>query len=58
LRVPDTRLAHVNVMVDVAAAYIGNANITEAGLACRNLELGVLVRGNQVAVINHSFPNQ
>ncbi|HYS04013.1 MAG TPA: phospholipase D-like domain-containing protein [Candidatus Dormibacteraeota bacterium] len=44
--------SHLKVMVvDGQAAYIGSANITGAGLAGRNLELGVLVRGGQVAVI-------
>jgi Phosphatidylserine/phosphatidylglycerophosphate/cardiolipin synthases and related enzymes len=50
---PDTPFAHLKVMVvDESAAYIGSANITAAGLGGRNLEIGVLVRGNQVAVIN------
>jgi phosphatidylserine/phosphatidylglycerophosphate/cardiolipin synthase-like enzyme len=50
---PDAPFAHLKVMVvDGSAAYIGSANITAAGLAGRNLELGVLVRGSQVAVIN------
>jgi phosphatidylserine/phosphatidylglycerophosphate/cardiolipin synthase-like enzyme len=40
------------MVVDGSAAYIGSANITAAGLAGRNLELGVLVRGSQVAVID------
>jgi phosphatidylserine/phosphatidylglycerophosphate/cardiolipin synthase-like enzyme len=40
------------MVVDAKAAYIGSANITAAGLAGRNLELGVLVRGDQVAVID------
>ena len=50
---PDAPFAHLKVMtVDRSAAYIGSANITAAGLAGRNLELGVLVRGPQVAVID------
>jgi phosphatidylserine/phosphatidylglycerophosphate/cardiolipin synthase-like enzyme len=50
---PDAPFAHLKVMVvDGEAAYIGSANITSAGLAGRNLELGVLVRGTQVAVID------
>lgn len=50
---PDAPFAHLKVMiVDGSAAYIGSANITAAGLAGRNLELGVLVRGSQVAVID------
>lgn len=51
---PDAPFAHLKVMVvDGSAAYIGSANITAAGLAGRNLELGVLVRGSQVAVIDN-----
>jgi phosphatidylserine/phosphatidylglycerophosphate/cardiolipin synthase-like enzyme len=50
---PDAPFAHLKVMVvDASAAYVGSANITAAGLAGRNLELGVLVRGDQVAVID------
>ncbi len=50
---PNAPFAHLKVMVvDASAAYIGSANITAAGLAGRNLELGVLVRGGQVAVID------
>lgn len=50
---PDAPFAHLKVMVvDGAAAYIGSANITAAGLAGGNLELGVLVRGRQVNVID------
>lgn len=50
----DAPFAHLKVMVvDSEVAYIGSANITAAGLAGRNLELGVLVRGGQVAVIDH-----
>jgi phosphatidylserine/phosphatidylglycerophosphate/cardiolipin synthase-like enzyme len=49
---PEAPFSHLKVMVvDGEAAYIGSANITGAGLAGRNLELGVLVRGSQVAVI-------
>jgi hypothetical protein len=36
---------------DSTAAYIGSANITGAGIAGHNLELGVLVRGPAVAVV-------
>jgi hypothetical protein len=36
---------------DSIAAYIGSANVTGAGIAGRNLELGVLVRGARVAVV-------
>jgi phosphatidylserine/phosphatidylglycerophosphate/cardiolipin synthase-like enzyme len=43
---------HLKVLsVDGASAYIGSANLTEAGLAGRNIELGVLVRGAQVQAI-------
>lgn len=50
---PDAPFAHLKVMVvDGSAAYIGSANITAAGLAGRNLELGVLVRGDGVSVID------
>lgn len=49
----DAPWAHLKVVVvDGTAAYIGSANITGAGLAGRNLEVGVLVRGPQVAFIN------
>jgi phosphatidylserine/phosphatidylglycerophosphate/cardiolipin synthase-like enzyme len=50
---PDAPFAHLKVMaVDASVAYIGSANITAAGLAGRNLELGVRVRGARVAVID------
>lgn len=49
----DAPFAHLKVMVvDDSAAYIGSANITAAGLAGRNLELGVLVHGSHVSVIS------
>lgn len=49
----DAPFAHLKVMVvDGETAYVGSANLTEAGLLGRNLELGVLVRGRQVAVID------
>jgi phosphatidylserine/phosphatidylglycerophosphate/cardiolipin synthase-like enzyme len=49
----DAPFAHLKVMVvDASAAYVGSANITAAGLAGRNLELGVLVRGAEVSVID------
>ncbi len=45
--------AHLKVViVDDTVAYIGSANITGAGLAGRNLELGVLVRGPNVVAID------
>jgi len=48
----DAPWAHLKVMTsDSAAAYIGSANITGAGLAGPNLELGVLVRGRNVPAI-------
>jgi hypothetical protein len=37
---------------DSAAAYIGSANVTDAGIAGPNLELGVLVRGRAVEVVD------
>jgi phosphatidylserine/phosphatidylglycerophosphate/cardiolipin synthase-like enzyme len=50
---PDAPFSHLKVMlVDSAAAYIGSANITAAGLGGRNLELGVLIRGERVSVID------
>ena len=50
----DAPFAHLKVMVvDGATAYVGSANITAAGLAGRNLELGVMVQGVQVALIDH-----
>jgi len=48
----DAPWAHLKVMTsDSIAAYIGSANITGAGIAGRNLELGVLVRGPTVVVV-------
>jgi phosphatidylserine/phosphatidylglycerophosphate/cardiolipin synthase-like enzyme len=50
---PDAPFSHLKVMVvDASTAYIGSANITAAGLAGRNLELGVLVRGGRVDLID------
>ena len=49
---PDAPWAHLKVLTaDSAAAYIGSANVTSAGLAGPNLELGILVRGPTVAVV-------
>lgn len=49
----DAPFAHLKVMVvDGAIAYVGSANITAAGLAGRNLELGVVVYGAHVSVID------
>lgn len=51
--VVDAPFSHLKVVVaDDTAAYIGSANLTDAALTGRNLELGVLVRGSQVAVVN------
>jgi phosphatidylserine/phosphatidylglycerophosphate/cardiolipin synthase-like enzyme len=50
---PDAPWAHLKVLVsDSAAAYIGSANVTDAGIAGPNLELGVLVRGRAVEVVD------
>jgi phosphatidylserine/phosphatidylglycerophosphate/cardiolipin synthase-like enzyme len=50
--VGDAPFLHLKVLtIDSAAAYVGSANVTAAGLAGRNLELGVLVRGSSVQVI-------
>lgn len=49
---PDAPWAHLKVVVaDGTAAYIGSANMTEAGLT-RNLELGVLIVGEGVSAID------
>ena len=49
---PDAPWAHLKVLTsDATAACIGSANVTGAGLAGRNLELGVLVRGAGVRVV-------
>ena len=51
--IAEAPFAHLKVMVaDGSVAYIGSANITAAGLTGRNLELGVLVSGHQVLVID------
>ncbi len=48
----DAPWAHLKVLTsDSSSAYIGSANVTGAGIAGPNLELGVLVRGNKVAVV-------
>jgi phosphatidylserine/phosphatidylglycerophosphate/cardiolipin synthase-like enzyme len=48
----DAPWAHLKVLTaDSLAAYIGSANVTGAGIAGHNLELGVLVRGATVAVV-------
>ena len=44
---------HLKVMtVDGKAAYIGSSNLTAAAFEGRNLELGVVVHGSQVQVID------
>lgn len=48
----DAPWAHLKVLcTDSVAAYIGSANVTGAGIAGPNLELGILVRGPAVAVV-------
>lgn len=48
----DAPWAHLKVLTsDSEAAYIGSANVTGAGIGGRNLELGVLVRGEPVTVV-------
>lgn len=48
----DAPWAHLKVLTaDSTAAYIGSANVTAAGIGGHNLELGVLVRGEPVAVV-------
>ena len=48
----DAPWAHLKVLTsDSAAAYIGSANVTGAGIGGHNLELGVLVRGGPVVVV-------
>ncbi|GAA0580509.1 hypothetical protein GCM10010394_06340 [Streptomyces crystallinus] len=48
----DAPWAHLKVLTsDSKAAYIGSANVTGAGIGGRNLELGVLVRGEPVMVV-------
>jgi phosphatidylserine/phosphatidylglycerophosphate/cardiolipin synthase-like enzyme len=48
----DAPWAHLKVVsADSRAAYIGSANMTGAGIAGPNLELGVYVRGASVGVV-------
>jgi phosphatidylserine/phosphatidylglycerophosphate/cardiolipin synthase-like enzyme len=48
----DAPWAHLKVLTaDSSAAYIGSANVTGAGIGGHNLELGVLVRGAPVVVV-------
>lgn len=50
----DAPWAHLKVLAsDSKAAYIGSANVTGAAIAGPNLELGILVRGPTVAVVEH-----
>jgi phosphatidylserine/phosphatidylglycerophosphate/cardiolipin synthase-like enzyme len=49
----DAPWAHLKVVTsDSIAAYVGSANVTGAGIGGRNLELGVLIRGAKVAVVD------
>jgi phosphatidylserine/phosphatidylglycerophosphate/cardiolipin synthase-like enzyme len=48
----DAPWAHLKVLTsDSEAAYLGSANVTGAGIGGHNLELGVLVRGDPVVVV-------
>lgn len=48
----DAPWAHLKVLTsDSTSAYIGSANVTGAGIAGQNLELGVLVAGHMVGVV-------
>jgi phosphatidylserine/phosphatidylglycerophosphate/cardiolipin synthase-like enzyme len=48
----DAPWAHLKVVSsDSVAAYIGSANVTGAGITGPNLELGILVRGHAVVVV-------
>jgi hypothetical protein len=48
----DAPWAHLKLLSsDATAAYIGSANVTQAGIGGQNLELGILVRGNAVATV-------
>ncbi|MET7288193.1 phospholipase D-like domain-containing protein [Streptomyces sp. NPDC005573] len=50
----DAPWAHLKVLTsDSKAAYIGSANVTGAAIGGGNLELGVLVRGESVTVVEH-----
>lgn len=51
---PDSPWAHLKVLTaDGSRAYIGSANLTGPGLSgASNFELGVMVRGNEVAAID------
>ena len=48
----DAPLAHLEVLTaDNSSGYIGSANVTAAELSGHNRDLGVLVRGPAVAVV-------
>jgi phosphatidylserine/phosphatidylglycerophosphate/cardiolipin synthase-like enzyme len=48
----DAPWAHLKVLSsDASAAYIGSANVTQAGIGGQNLELGILVRGKAVVTV-------
>ncbi len=50
---PEAPFGHLKVVAaDGAVAYVGSANMTAAALMGRNIELGVLLRGSDVAVID------
>lgn len=50
----DAPWAHLKVLTcDSQAGYIGSANVTGAAIAGPNLELGILVRGPAVAVVEN-----
>jgi PLD-like domain len=49
---PEAPFGHLKVVTaDGATAYVGSANMTAAALMGRNVELGVLLRGSDVSVI-------
>ena len=51
--VEDAPFLHLKVVTaDRRAAYVGSANMTSAAFEGRSLELGVLVQGEQVAIID------
>ena len=49
---PEAPFGHLKVVTaDAVTAYVGSANMTAAALLGRNIELGVLLTGDEVAVI-------
>lgn len=51
--IPGVPWPHLKVvLVDGEAAYVGSANLTRAGLAGGNLELGVLIRGMETQKVS------